>query len=44
MNELTEYQRGLIDGFVCGLKPQRKITDNSRHAYNIKHDFEACYE
>ena len=41
MNELTEYQRGLIDGFVCGLKPQRKITDKSRHAYNIKHYFEA---
>lgn len=41
MNELTEYQHGLIDGFICGLKPQRKITDKSRHAYNIKHDFEA---
>ncbi|WP_349550794.1 hypothetical protein [Leuconostoc pseudomesenteroides] len=41
MNELTEYQRGLIDGFVSGLKPQRQITDKSRHTYNIKHDFEA---
>lgn len=41
MDELTEYQHGLIDGFICGLKPQRKITDKSRHAYNSKHDFEA---
>ncbi|MEX0380871.1 hypothetical protein AB3K25_04340 [Leuconostoc sp. MS02] len=41
MTELTDYQRGLIDGFVSGLKPQRKITNNARHAYNIKHDFEA---
>ena len=41
MDELTEYQRGLIDGFVSGLKPQRKITDKARHTYNIKHDFEA---
>lgn len=41
MDHLTDYQRGLIDGFICGLKPQREVTDKSRHTYNIKHDFEA---
>lgn len=40
MSELTEYQRGLIDGFVSGLKPQLSITKKSRHTYRIKHDFE----
>ncbi|WP_312695355.1 hypothetical protein, partial [Leuconostoc pseudomesenteroides] len=40
MSELTEYQRGLIDGFVSGLKPQLSITKKPRHTYRIKHDFE----
>lgn len=41
MDKLTDYQRGLIDGFVSGLKPQRKILLNARDTYNSKHDFEA---
>lgn len=40
MSALTEYQRGLIDGFVSGLKPQTTIGKRARHSYRIKHDFE----
>ncbi|MGO2708828.1 MAG: hypothetical protein ACTIAH_06700 [Leuconostoc mesenteroides] len=39
--ELTDYQRGLVDGFVSGLKPARNISDKSRGTYEVKHDFEA---
>ena len=39
--ELTSYQRGLVDGFVSGLKPARNISNKSRGTYEIKHDFEA---
>lgn len=39
--DLTDYQRGLIDGYVSGLKPARNVSNKSRDTYEVKHDFEA---
>lgn len=39
--DLTDYQRGLIDGFVSGLKPALNINKQSQATYELKHDFEA---
>lgn len=39
--DLTDYQRGLIDGYVSGLKPALNINKQSQATYELKHDFES---